>query len=172
MPWSSKANRALLRSQLLRASVLALILPTFLVAPTQVEVLLLHSDCEGSTHVHVLAATGPNEWQFEHPPHNPCCDSGHDERDAVADGLDTATRCDHDEAIVVLLKGVSTATTRLPGPGEFHLKVVRAPLSATVSRDLSTQPLAQDRSLRDRERSYATSDAVATILLRNHALLL
>ena len=172
MPWSSKANRGFLRSQVLRASVLALTLPTFLIAPIQAEVLLLHSDCDGSAHLHTLAAADLSEWQFEHPRHNPCCDSGHDERDAVAEVLDPATRCDHDEPIVVLLKGVFTATTRLPGPGELQLKVVRAPLFATVSGDLSTRPLAQDRSLRDRERSYVTGDAVATILLRNHALLL
>ena len=169
---SSKAIRGFLRSRVLRTGVLALTLPTFLLASIQAEVLLLHSDCKGSTHLHSFAATDPNEWQSEHPLHNPCCDSAHDERDAVANGPDTATGCDHDKPIVVLVKGVFTATIRLRASGELQLKVVRAPLLVTVSGDLSPRTLVQDRSPGDREGGYATGDAVATILLRNHALLL
>ncbi len=160
--------RTSLVSRILGVGVLASVLPTLLLTPLHAEVILFHSDCDGGTHAHRLDAPDLNDWRAQHDRENPFCESG--EADGGAGGA--PPYCDHNQPLVIIAKGPFLAT-RAGHASTAHVSKALHPAGPAV---VSCDPLVgsgthfPDFSAAGPPR--APRDGTATILSRNHALLL
>jgi hypothetical protein len=168
---SAKTKRTDLLSRLLGAGLLASVLPTLLLTPLQAEVILLHSDCDGGTHAHRFDAASLDDWQARHARENPCCEPGEAGAAAGAQG-NAVTDCDHNQPSVIIAKGPFLAI-RAGQPISAHL--TKAPHLAGPAV-VSCDPLVACGTCMPTSSAagppHAPGDGTATILLRNHALLL
>lgn len=179
LPWGTKVSavrliarimRADLSSRLLGVGVLASVLPMLLLTPLQAEVILLHSDCTGGTHVHRFDAAGLDDWQAQHARENPCCEPGETEGAGDAGGI-PGTDCDHNAPPIIIAKGPLLAT-RAPRVSAAHL--AKAPHPA-VSDGVQHTPLIGPETrcsiLSAVDASRTPTHGAAGVLSRNHALL-
>lgn len=168
-----RAARKVLQSQALRYTALALVLPTLLVAPGQAGMLLLHRHCDESTHFHRFHHADLNDWRDDHARQHPCERPGHREShepDAAAGDAN----CDHDTPILVLplTKEYLSGPLRLGNSGTLGqtlaVSAAVAILPVLPEHGLTSGPPPPNIPRAD----LATLDAIAALLLRNHALLL
>ena len=165
--------RRVFQSQALRYTVLALALPTLLVAPGHAEMLLLHGHCDESTHFHRIARADLDEWHDDHAKQHPCEGPAYAESHE-AEAAWAEADCDHETPILVLplTKEHLSRPLRPSGSGSLGLNLTMsaaaAVLLAAPEDALTGGPPAATIPRAD----LATLGATATLLLRNHALLL
>lgn len=157
-------------SHLLGAGALAAVLPTLL-TPLQAGLILLHSHCNGQTHLHRLDAADLRDWQVGHAQQNACCDSGEDHGAPSPDGAGRAD-CEHDQPPIVIAKAPFWAA-RAGDVSAAHLaKVPYSAVPDVVASERVGGHGLDGLVAATADPAHVPRDATATLLLRNHALLL
>ncbi len=167
----TRTNRPELLSRLLGAGLLASVLPTLLLTPLQAEVILLHSDCEGGTHAHRFDAINLDDWQAQHAREYPCCDPGEIEDAGDTVGIPGAD-CDHNAPPIIIAKGPFLATRAGSAPSTHVAKALHLAVPAVVTCDPLVVHGTHIPHSDATGPARAPGDGTATILSRNHALLL
>ena len=159
-------------TRLLRVGVLTSVLPTLLLTPLRAEVILLHSHCDGETHVHRLDAANLRDWQVRRAPETRCCDSGAAERANATVGAPDA-RCDHGQPAIVIAIGPFQATRAWHvAAAQVAAKILPSATPAVASADPRIGQKTSGSRSPAPHLAHARRDATATLLSRNHALLL
>lgn len=166
----ARTRRVSLTSRLLGAGALASVLPTLL-TPLQAGVVLVHSHCDGRTHLHRLDTADLRDWQVGYDQQSPCCDSGED-HGAPSPGDDGNADCEHNQPPIVVAKSPFWAA-RARGVSAAHL----AKVSYSAVPDVAASGRLAEHGLGSSvaattDPAHVPRDATATLLLRNHALLL
>jgi len=160
-----------LTSRILGACVLGAVLPTLLLTPFRAEAILLHSHCGGETHAHRRVSADLRVWQGGHSEEGACCDSGASE---VVDAKPVVppADCDHNKPGIVIAKAPFLAINRQSPVITMHpakdagFAYPAAVLSNPVAAHGAGVPYLYTGA------AHTASDAISTILSRNHALLL
>jgi hypothetical protein len=167
----ARTMRVGLLSRLLGVGVLASVLPMLLLTPLQAEVILLHSDCDGGTHVHGLDAADLDDWQAQHARENPCCEPGEIEGAGDTVGIPGAD-CDHNAPPIIIAKGPFLATRAGSAPSAHVAKALHVAVPAVVTCDPLVVHGTHIPHSDATGPAQAPGDGTATSLSRNHALLL
>jgi hypothetical protein len=168
---ATRTIRIGLTSRTLGTCVLGTVLPTLLLAPLRAEAILLHSHCDGETHVHRLDSTDFRGLPGGYSEESSCCESG-DGGGVDAKSVVPSADCDHNRPGIVIAKAPFLATTRLSHVITMHpvkdagFAYPAAVLSDPVAAHGAWVPYLYTGDV------HTASDAVSAILSRNHALLL
>lgn len=167
----ARTLRVGLLSRPLGVGVLAFVLPMLLLTPLQAEMILLHRDCDGGTHVHRFDAADLNDWQTQHAREYPCCEPAEIEGAGATVGIPGAD-CDHNAPPIIIAKGPFLATRAGSGPSAHVAKALHLAVPAVVTCDPLVAHGTHVPHLDATGPAHAPGDGAATILSRNHALLL
>jgi hypothetical protein len=130
--------------------------------------ILLHEHCDDDLHAHVSNHHDLDTWRTEHARHDACEEHSEALGPAHADATDAC--CTHNDPIVILATIDLTAPSRA---GAFK-NLALYPVASLATASTATLPSGIEQRARSPgrwRRGLGTRSAVATILVRNHALL-
>jgi hypothetical protein len=147
-----------------RLVLLVLAAPTLLLLPLRAEDILLHSHCDGVTHLHQFDASDSDNPQTRHADEDSCCSSH--EASSGADG-----GCDHDQRPIVITKVPFLAIYREHAAAADTAKAIHAALPAAATSTLLSDLERDCTVVIAPELRRSSRGTTKTLLLRNHALL-
>ena len=158
-------------SQVLRCAVLALMLPPLVIVPGQAGIVLFHRHSDEAAHFHRFENSARNEWQVRHSGGHPCEEP---EDHYAGDPAVATANTDRDAGhfAFTLVRDQLTARVRSSDSGKTVIEQATA-VGDTLSATVTAADLIPARSPPSKQRAdLATLETIASLLLRNHALLL